>query len=684
WPADELNPLFINDGPPPPSKAEGDAAENAAVEGAGDAKSTTVDKAMKAVAELNTPGAKSDYIGAVVREPILAGEPLVARKIVRAGDSGYMAAYLEPGMRAMAIRVTVETAAGGFILPGDRVDVLLTREVKGSGDDGGTKYSAATVMRNVKVLAIDQSTRAGDDEQAVVGATATLEVGPQDAEILAQAKAQGELSLSLRSYADTAGPSGSVRRASRPAAQPQTVRVYRGGAPEVVAPVAQNRTAVSTGATQRLINLPRGTSFAVDLPADARDVIVSNPQVAEAMLHSPRRITVIGVTPGETDAVFLDAAGRTILSLRVRVDAGTSALQDTLSRVLPGANVHAEAVNDSILLTGAVASPFQAEQARRVATAFVSAPEKVINLIGVTGSDQVTVKARIVEVERSVVKQLGTDVSAVLNTVGDGLTFSSASSFAVNGNLLGGGGLGYTDVSGNGNRLSTSVRAFERAGLLRTLAEPNLTSVNGENAEFLAGGEFPVPVGLDDGSNGRARVGVEFKPYGVRLAVRPIVQSEGRISLQLSTEVSELSSEGAFTVGAGDSTLVIPGLTVRRASTTVELPSGGSLMIAGLLSETTRQNLDKLPGLGEVPVLGALFRSRDYQSGETELVILIEAYLASPTAPGMFQTPADGLQVADDAQTILFGQLSQRYGTPSAAASGGSATWSGSVGYVIE
>lgn len=443
---------------------------------------------------------------------------------------------------------------------------------------------------------------------------------------------------------------------------------------------AESQTAVSTGAAPRLINLPRGTSFAVDLPADARDVIVSNPQVAEAMLHSPRRITVIGVAPGETDAVFLDAAGRTILSLRVRVDAGTSALQDTLTRLIPGGSIRAEAVNDTIILTGTATSPSQADQARRVAGAFVSAPEKVINLIGVTGSDQVTVKARIVEVQRSAVKQLGMDVSAVLNSVGNGLSLSQTSTFAVNGSLLGGGGLGYSDSSGNGNSLSTTVKAFERAGLMRTLAEPNLTSVNGENAEFLAGGEFPVPVGLSD-DNGSSKIGIEFKPYGIRLAVRPIVQSAGRISLQLSTEVSELSSDGAFTLGTDSTTLVIPGLTVRRASTTVELPSGGSLMIAGLLSESTRQNVDKLPALGDVPVLGALFRSRDYLSGETELVIIIEAYLASPTAPGQLQTPADGLHIANDAQTILFGQLSQRYGTSGAASGPG---WAGPVGYVIE
>ncbi|WP_427789684.1 Flp pilus assembly protein CpaB [Brevundimonas diminuta] len=244
WPLDELNPLFITDGAAPTPGVGGAAAENAAV---GDArpdaaKSGVVDKAVKAVADINTPGAKADYIGAVVREPILAGEPLVARKIVRAGDSGYMAAYLEPGMRAMAISVTVETAAGGFILPGDRVDVLLTRELKSSGADAsGSRYTTATVMRNVKVLAIDQSTRAAEDEQAVVGATATLELTGRDAEILALARSEGNLSLILRSYADTAGPSGHVPGAvrSRPTeaggGAGSTVRIYREGQVETVA-----------------------------------------------------------------------------------------------------------------------------------------------------------------------------------------------------------------------------------------------------------------------------------------------------------------------------------------------------------------------------------------------------------------------------------------------------------------
>lgn len=224
WPLDGVNPAFITDGSTPLPAAEAVEAPEGAVA-----------SVTRAASNFATGGAKADYVGSVVREPILAGEPIVSRKIVRAGDSGYMAAYLEPGMRAMAIRVTVETAAGGFILPGDRVDVLLTRETNlsnmGAQEGDRSKFASSTVMQNVKVLAIDQSTRAGDDEQAVIGATATLEVGPRDAEALALAKSEGELSLVLRSYADTGGPSGRVAPVAR---ESSAVRIYRGGAPEVV------------------------------------------------------------------------------------------------------------------------------------------------------------------------------------------------------------------------------------------------------------------------------------------------------------------------------------------------------------------------------------------------------------------------------------------------------------------
>ena len=244
WPADEVNPAFITDGSvpvPQAEPAEGEAGEEAAAAPAEEDKPEgTVARVTRAAEALTGGGAKSEYFGSVVREPILAGEPIVGRKIVRAGDSGYMAAYLEPGMRAMAIAVSTETAAGGFILPGDRVDVIVTVELERDSEDSPNqaKFASRLVLQNVKVLAIDQATRAAEDAQAVVGATATLEVSGRDAEVLALAKSEGELSLVLRSYADTAGPSGRTAAATargNTAASGGVVRVYREGQAEAVA-----------------------------------------------------------------------------------------------------------------------------------------------------------------------------------------------------------------------------------------------------------------------------------------------------------------------------------------------------------------------------------------------------------------------------------------------------------------
>lgn len=440
----------------------------------------------------------------------------------------------------------------------------------------------------------------------------------------------------------------------------------------------QTRTSVAGGSSQQLVNLPRGSSMGVELPSEAKDIVVSNPQVADAILHSARRITLLGLAAGETDVLFLDAAGRAILSLRVRVDAGTAALQDTLSRVVPGGRIHAEAVNDSIILTGNVNSPAEAQRAVQTARAFVSGPEKVINMIGVAGSDQVTLKVRVVEVQRSVMKQLGvsTDIlrSGDIHTYG----FGKGAEFGVNGVQGGSGGLciGQTSASTTG---SACLDAFERVGLVRTLAEPHLTSANGEASSFLAGGEFPVPASRDR----EGQVSVEYKPYGVALAFRPVVLDEGRISLQIKVEVSELTPNGGITLGAGTpQSVTLPGITVRRTENTVEIPSGGAMMIAGLLQETTRQAVDSLPGLTNVPILGGLFRSRDYLTGETELVVIVEPYLVNPTSPERLQTPADGLRIADDATAIFFGQLNLAYGTPSSATMG--PAWQGPVGYVIE
>ncbi len=223
-------------------------------------------------------------------------------------------------------------------------------------------------------------------------------------------------------------------------------------------------------------------------------------------------------------------------------------------------------------------------------------------------------------------------------------------------------------------------RPSSGSGLVRTLAEPNLTAISGEAAKFLVGGEFPVPTGQDS----QGRVTIEFKPFGVGLGFTPVVLSDGRISLKLSTEVSSLTNQGSFSInnGSGAPSLTIPALSVRRAETTVELPSGGSLMIAGLLQDDTKQTLDSFPGAMNLPVLGALLRSRDFQSGQTELVVIVTPYLVKPVSPDSLQTPADGLKIANDAQTVLLGRLNQAYKAPPAATAG--RTYEGPYGYVIE
>lgn len=446
---------------------------------------------------------------------------------------------------------------------------------------------------------------------------------------------------------------------------------------------ATNTATITSGSAPRRINLPKGSSFSVDLPADVRDIVVTNPEVANAMLHTHRRITIVGLTPGETDAVFVGANGRVILTLKVRVDAGVSALQESLTRTFPGSDLRVEAVNDNIVLSGSTSNMGDAERAAQLARAHASSPDKVVNMISINGSDQVTLRVRVVEVQRNVVKQLGFDTQALIN--GNGrhpLNISTGMSFSVNSGIQGGISADWKRLTDPGSDLTSGrlgLAAFERVGLARTLAEPNLTSVNGEAASFLAGGEFPVPASRDS----EGQVTVEYKPYGVGLAFRPVVLSEGRINLQVKVEVSELNPTSGLTIGAGTaSSITLPGLTVRRSDTTVEIPSGGAMMIAGLLQETSRQAVDSLPGVTNLPVLGSLFRSRDYLMGETELVVIVEPYIVNPTVPARMQTPADGLRIATDAQSIFFGQLNQVYGAPAPSVSG--AGWQGPVGYVIE
>ena len=491
-----------------------------------------------------------------------------------------------------------------------------------------------------------------------------------------------------------------------------------GNAGAAMANSATVRVDLTAGATSQSLAIPSGKSASIDLPVDARDVLVTRPGVADVVLRTPRRISVLGVKEGTTDAVFFDAAGRRILSLNIRVDADGTAVSEMINRVIPGSRVRVEGINGSLVLSGMVASAGDADKAVQIARASVGKPEEVLNMLTIAGKDQVMLKVRIVEMQRSVIKQLGFNLQALLNQVGEPqYLLGHIPTYGVNGALLGGLTGGYnlntqqqpevklydpvtnafdipavdrtskvatiqnTAGSAGLNQANATIQAFERVGLVRTLAEPNLTAISGESAKFLAGGEFPVPTGQDN----TGRVTIEFKPFGVGLGFTPVVLSGGRISLKISTEVSELSNQGSFslTSGAGGPVLVVPSLSVRRAETTVELPSGGAMMIAGLLQDKSAQDLDSVPGMMNMPVLGALFRSRDYQAGQTELVVIVTPYLVNPASPQDMQTPIDGLRVADDVETTLLGRLNKAYKRPPPAAGDGR-TYQGPFGYVVE
>jgi len=444
------------------------------------------------------------------------------------------------------------------------------------------------------------------------------------------------------------------------------------------------RLDLNSPATRQSIAIPRGKSATIEFSGDVREAQVTNPLTADVRVHTPRRISILGLAPGQTDAAFFDAQGRRVLTVDIRVDQDIAALTETINRVVPGSNVRVEAINESVILTGVVESMSEADSVVQTARLFVAKPENVLNRLTVAAKDQVMLKVRIIEVQRNVVKQLGFNLNALLGQFRDDqFNFSVAPSFPINSGSLAIGDINYdytNSGTGNLNEASAKIEAFERVGLLRTLAEPNLTAVSGESAKFLAGGEYPIPNSIDDAG----RVSVSFKPYGVGLGFSPVVLSGGRISLKISTEVSELTNQGAFILQASSTTagLTIPALTVRRAETSVEAQSGSSMMIAGLLREETRQNIDKIPGVSDIPVFGALSRSRDFLAGETELVVIVTPYLVKATAPGALQTPSDGLHASSDAQALLLGRLNAATKTPPAAVAG--RTYQGSFGHVIE
>lgn len=439
------------------------------------------------------------------------------------------------------------------------------------------------------------------------------------------------------------------------------------------------------GAHSRSIVIPFSKSTKVDLPQPMHDVIVSNPDIVEAMVHTANRAMLIGKKPGQTNAYFYGADGQELLSLEIRVERDIKGLRDLFAQHAPKANVEVQAVNDNILLTGSVPNAASARRVQSIAEMWLDeatesgAEGEVVSLISIEGKDQVLLKVRIVEMQRSITKQMGVNLSAI------GQLGESTVSLLSNNGLSPGSGLEidgtFTNATGGALReLGLGLQALERVGLIRTLAEPTLAAVSGETANFLSGGEFPLLTNVFVDEFGRLQREFEFKPYGVSLGFTPVVLSEGRISLNISTEVSEPTTEGSFETGGVASDIL--GLRVRRANTVVELPAGGSLVIAGLIREETRQSVDGTPGLKDVPGLGAAFRNRDDLTSQSELVIIVTPYLVDPTHPDKLQTPLDGYIPAEDKDALLMGRLNKVYNSNGKKLS--AETQLGTFGHVVD
>ncbi|CDX15403.1 Type II and III secretion system protein [Mesorhizobium plurifarium] len=465
-------------------------------------------------------------------------------------------------------------------------------------------------------------------------------------------------------------------------------------APGLVEAKAASAGVSASVATQR-VKLGLNKSVVIDLPSDAYDILVANPAVADAVTRTARRIYLFGKAVGETNIFVFGPNGEQIVSLDLAVERDVAGLEDYLKRFIPSSQIKVELLNDNVVLTGMVDTPLDAKRAVDLATIFVSGGEattgqysqtaaggsvnggvdinnpdqerrtsKIVNLLQIIGDDQVTLKVTVAEVSRSVMKQLG--VNMVGNGGSNGISYSAVSdNFTGLGKQLSNSGLSIGNSS-----LMAYINAMEQSGVMKTLAEPTLTAVSGEKATFKVGGEYNMVSGVTanvstDNQTGLKNYTTEKIEYGIGLEFQPVVLSPGRISLKVRTAVSEPTTEGSVALSSG---VTSPGTNIlslrkRLADTTVELPSGGSMMIAGLVRDDVRQAVNGLPGLTKIPVLGTLFRSRDFVRNESELVIIITPYLTRPVARNDLAKPDDNFNPPSDGAGMFLGRVNRVYGT---------------------
>ena len=423
------------------------------------------------------------------------------------------------------------------------------------------------------------------------------------------------------------------------------------------------------------IVLSIGRGELVTVPGNMADVFVSNDAVADVQIKSQRQLYVFGKAGGETTVYASDASGNVIFSANVRVGSNIGSVDQMLAMAMPDAKVSVSTMGtNTVLLTGTVGAPDDAAEAERLVKAFLGEEANVISRLKTATPLQVNLQVKFAEVSRTLLRQIGGNLNTFDGTsgfrfgVGNGRIIvpeeggpsgplavgngAGAAAFLLpDGSEVPGYGVdsaGKTTLSGLGKLFGVDVLGAldlsERLGLVTTLTEPNLTALSGETATFLAGGEFPIPI-----AQGLGQVTVQFRQFGVSLAYTPTVLANGRISMRVRPEVSELSTQGSITLNG----FQVPALTTRRTETTVELGSGQSFMIAGLMSANSQNLLDKAPGLGDVPILGNLFRSREFRRGETELVIIVTPYLVKPVDAKDIKLPTDGFRAASEFQQLL-------------------------------
>jgi pilus assembly protein CpaC len=419
--------------------------------------------------------------------------------------------------------------------------------------------------------------------------------------------------------------------------------------------LAQAGGVVVEPTTPLTLEVRKGRVIRLDRPAAA--VFVADPDTADVQVHSPSLVYVLGRRAGRTSLYAVDGDDQILFRRDIVVEHNLSGLRAVLREMAPGQAVSVTSIDGAIVMDGAVADPTLAQELRETAARYLGQDETIVNRMTVSAPTQVSLRVRVAEVSREVTKLFGVNWDALF-TPGD-FVFGLATGrpfLGPGGNVIplfdadGTADAVFGSYSNGSVNINGLIDALEREGLINVLAEPNLTALSGETASFLAGGEFPIPVGTDDDE-----ITIEFKQFGVSLAFTPTVLRPDRISLRVRPEVSDITDRGAIKVND----LVIPALSTRRAETTVELGSGQSFAIGGLISNATRNNVEKFPGLGDLPILGPLFRSTNFKRSESELVIIVTPYLVRPVAEPTLASPIDGLREASDLDRILRGRLAR-------------------------